>query len=565
MAITRDALIPASLRGYQRSWLTTDLVAGATLAAVAIPECMGYSSIAEVPVIAGLYTIIFPAIIFALLGASKLLVVGADSATAAVISAGVASLGIAGLAPRSNAWLAYCGAIALITGVMLLVARLLRLGFIGDFLPASVLIGFLAGVGVQVLTGQIPSMLGIHKEHGSWLSQQWHTITSLGVIHWQTAAFAIGTLIIIVGFKRFLPRVPGELVAVALSIVVATLTNASAHGVDVVGSVTGGLPPFGIPQGVQLSANLGAISTIAFSCLVLIIAQSAATSRSFAMKHGDTADVNRDIIGLSAANITAALTGTFVVNGSPTKTQILDGQKGKTQVANLTMAAIALLVVLFFTGLLTNMPHATLGAIVFLIGIDLIDVEGLKRIRSRRMDEFIIAIITAVVVCAVGVEQGIILAIVVSLGELVRRQYKPKDYLITLDDAGKLAYLEATPGLQSAPGLLVFRYNAELFYANASRFVDDIHFLIEAAPDPVRWLILEAGSLTDIDYSAGLTLEGLLDFTDARGITVALARPDVSLIETLETYGLTDRITKEHIFGKLSDAYAAFLADQRTT
>ena len=165
------------------------------------------------------------------------------------------------------------------------------------------------------------------------------------------------------------------------------------------------------------------------------------------------------------------------------------------------------------------------------------------------------------IVCAVGVEQGIILAIVVSLGELVRRQYKPKDYLITLDDAGKLAYLEATPGLQSAPGLLVFRYNAELFYANASRFVDDIHFLIEAAPDPVRWLILEAGSLTDIDYSAGLTLEGLLDFTDARGITGALARPDVSLIETLETYGLTDRITKEHIFGKLSDAYAAFLAD----
>ncbi len=562
MTITRDSLVPESLRGYQRSWLTTDLVAGATLAAVAIPECMGYSSIAQVPVIAGLYTIIFPAIIFALLGASKLLVVGADSATAAVLSAGVAALGIAGLTPQTNEWLAYCGAIALITGALLLVARLLRLGFIGDFLPASVLNGFLAGVGVQVLTGQLPAMLGITKEHGSWLVQQWHTMTSLGSVHWQTAAFAVGTLVIIVGLKRLLPRVPGALVAVVLSIVVATVTDASAHGVAVVGSVPGGLPPFGIPQGVQLSSNLGAISTIAFSCLVLIVAQSAATSRSFAMKRGDMADVNRDIIGLGAANITAALTGTFVVNGSPTKTQILDGQKGKTQVAHLTMAAIALMVVLFFTGLLTNMPHATLGAIVFLIGIDLIDVAGLKRIRSQRMDEFVIALITAAVVCAVGVEQGILLAIVVSLGELVRRQYRPKDYLITLGEDGKIAYIAATPGMQSAPGLLVFRYDAELFYANASRFVDDIHVLIEAAPDPVRWLILEAGSLTDIDYSAGLTLEGLLDFTDARGITVALARADVSLIETLDKYGLTKRITKDHIYSKLSEAHAAFLADQ---
>lgn len=562
MAVTRDSLVPMALRGYQRSWLTTDLVAGATLAAVAIPECMGYTSIAQVPVVTGLYTVIFPTIIFALLGCSRLLVVGADSATAAILAAGLASLGIAGLTPYSNQWLAYCGAIALITGVMLFVARLLRLGFIGDFLPASVLIGFLAGVGVQVLSGQIPAMLGISKGSGNWFEQQWHTLTSLGSIQWETFGFAAGTLLIIVGFKRFVPRVPGAIIAVVLSIAISAAINASANGVDVVGSVTGGFPPVGAPEGVAWSANISGMSAIAFSCLVLIVAQSAATSRSFAMKHGDPVDINRDIIGLGAANITAAFTGTFVVNGSPTKTQILDSQKGKTQVANLTMAAIVLLVVLFFTGLLTDMPKATLGAIVFLIGIDLIDVAGLKRIRSRRMDEFVIAIITAVVVCAVGVEQGIILAIVISLLELIRRQYKPKDYLITLGSDGKPTYLDATPGSQSAPGLLVFRYDAELFYANANRFVDDIHSLIEAAPDSVRWLILEAGSLTDIDYSAGLSLDHLIDFTDARGITFALARPDASLLDTLDKYGLKERINHEHIYGNLTDAYAAFLADQ---
>ena len=283
----------------------------------------------QTPVVTGLYTVIFPTIIFALLGSSRLLVVGADSATAAILAAGLASLGIAGLTPNSAEWLAYCGAIALITGVMLLVARLLRLGFIGDFLSASVLIGFLTGVGVQVLTGQIPSMLGIPKGTGNWLEQQWHTLSSLGSTQWETFAFAAGTLIIIVGFKRFIPRVPGAIVAVVLSIAISAAVDASAHGVAVVGSVTGGFPPVGVPQDVSWSANIGGMSAIAFSCLVLIVAQSAATSRSFAMKHGDPVDVNRDILGLGGANLAAAFTGTFVVNGSPTKTQILDSRRAR--------------------------------------------------------------------------------------------------------------------------------------------------------------------------------------------------------------------------------------------
>ncbi len=447
--------------------------------------------------------------------------------------------------------------------MLLLVARLLRLGFIGDFLSASVLIGFLTGVGVQVLTGQLPDMLGIPKGTGNWFQQQWHTLTSLDSIQWETFAFALGTLTIIVGFKRFFPRVPGAIIAVLLSIVVSTAVDASANGVSVVGSVTGGFPqPLGVPQGVDWTAQLGGLTTIAFSCLILIVAQSAATSRSFAMKHGDPVDVNRDIVGLGGANLAAGLTGTFVVNGSPTKTQILDGQRGKTQVANITMSAIVLLVVLFFTGLLTNMPKATLGAIVFLIGVDLIDVKGLSRVRSRRTDEFVIAVITAVVVCVVGVEQGVILAIVVSILELIRRQYRPKDYLVTLDARGEPAYRQAAPGAQSAPGLVVFRYDAELFYANANRFVDDVEALITHAPDPVRWFVLDAGSLDDVDYSAGLSLGALLDFLDARGITFALARADESLLSTLEGYGLTQRIDPSHVYGNLTDAVTAFGAGQ---
>jgi high affinity sulfate transporter 1 len=548
---------PLALRGYQRSWLVADIVAGTTLSAVAIPEVMGYTSIAQTPVATGLYTVIFPTAVFALLGASRLLVVGADSATAAILSAGLGAAAIAGVTPNSEQWVAYTSFIALICGVLLVLARVFRLGFLGDFLSTSVLIGFLTGVGVQVATGQIPDMLGIPKGSGGWLEQQWHVLMSLGDTSVTTFAFAAATLVIIVVFKRFAPKVPGAIVAVVLLIVVSALTDASTHGVAVVGSVERGFPPIGLPDGIDL-ANWETCTAIAVSCVILIIAQSAATSRSFAMKHGRSVDVNRDIVGLAGANVAAGLSGTFVVNGSPTKTQILDSQNGRTQVANLTMSAIVLLVALFFTTALTDMPKAVLGAIVFLIGIDLIDIAGLRRVARRRSSEFVIAVLTAVVVCAVGIEQGIVLAIVVSIIEVIRRQYEPRDFVLAVSTTGELGYETATSGKQTEPGLIVFRYDAPLFYANANRFVDDIQALIDAAPDQVRWLILDAGGINDIDYSAGVAVAGLLDYLDAHEITLAVARVDPSLVDTLRAYDLADRIHPGQLIATLDEAMAEF-------
>jgi high affinity sulfate transporter 1 len=555
-----SSLVPVSMRGYKRTWLTSDVVAGLTLAAVAIPECMGYTSIAQTPIVTGLYTIIFPTILFALLGASKLLVVGADSATAAILAAGLASLSISGLTPESPEWVAFCSLTALVCGGMLVLARLLRLGFLGDFLSASVLIGFLTGVGIQVAAGQIPGMLGVPKGTGNWFQQQWAWIQELPDISWTTFAFAAATLVIIQGFKRFLPKVPGAIVAVVLLITVSAATDASAHGVSVVGAVQGGFPPIGLPEGITWS-DVPMVIAVAFSCFILIIAQSAATSRSFAMKHGDRADINRDIVGLAGANLAAGLSGTFVVNGSPTKTEILDGQKGRTQVANLTMSGVVLLVTLFFTSVLKDMPNAVLAAIVFLIGLSLIDVTGLKKIYRRRPSEFWIAAVTGVVVFAVGVEQGIILAIVLSILEIIRRQYKPKDFVVGVSEDGVQSYVSATAGHQSAPGLIIFRYDAELFYANVNQFVDDVEGLVEHAPDPVRWLILDAGALDDVDYSAGISLAGLLDYLDAQQITFAVARADSGLLHTLELYGIRKRIPDDRTFASLADAIDAFEAE----
>jgi high affinity sulfate transporter 1 len=556
-------LMPPALAGYRPAWLRGDVVAGLTLAAVAIPETMGYTSIAKVPVVTGLYTIIFPAVLFGLLGSSRLLVVGADSATAAILASGLAGLGIAGLQPNSPQWLALTSLTALACSALLVIARLLRLGFLGDFLSASVLVGFLSGVGIQVFTGQLPAMLGISKGTGRWFEQQWHTITNLGNVDWATFAFAAGALAIILGFKRFLPKVPGAIVAVILSIVVSAAVHASAHGVAVVGAVQGGFPPVGLPSGIGW-ADVGKVFGVAVSCFVLIIAQSAATSRSFAMRHGQRVDVNRDIIGLSGANLAAGLTGTFVVNGSPTKTQILDEQEGKTQVANITMAILTLLVVLFLTGLLTDMPTSVLGAIVFLIGIDLIDVAGLRRIWIARRSEFAIAALTGVVVFAIGVEQGIIVAIAASLVEMVRRQYRPERFVVGIAADGGPTYTMAKAGLQSLPGLVVFRYDADLFYANANQFSDDVQSLIQAAPDPVRWLVLDCSSIPDVDYSAGVALDGLIAFVHNHGAVFALAALDPELRATLTQEGVLPMLNVDHIYDSVPDAVAAFRAAPAT-
>jgi high affinity sulfate transporter 1 len=552
-------LAPPWLRGYQRAWLRTDILAGTTLAAVAIPETMGYTTIAQMPVVTGLYTVLLPTVVFALLGSSALLVVGADSATAAVLAAGLAALSISGLTPDSPKWVAFAGLVALVTAAMLVLARLLRLGFIGDFLSASVLVGFLSGVGVQVLSGQIPSMLGIPKGDGGWLEQQWDLLTSLSEANGPTCAFAAGAVLVIVGARRFFPSVPGAIVAVVGSIALSSALDVGSDGVALVGEVAGGAPPLGLPEGIGLD-DVPAVLGVSFSCFVLIIAQSAATSRSFAVKHGQRVDVNRDLVGLAGANVAAGLSGTFVVNGSPTKTQILDTQKGRTQVANLTMSAVVLVVLLFATALLADMPEAVLASIVFLVGIDLVDVQGLRRIRSQRLDEFLIAALTAAVVVLVGVQEGIVLAVVLSILGIIRRQYRPSDFVVGVDKDGVPTYQPVAPGAQTLPGLIVFRYDAELFYANANQFSDHVQTLVEQAPDPVRWLVLDCTSLSDVDYSAAMSLARLRDYLHARHAAFVLAGPDPALLDALRTTGVLDTIAEEHILPTVHDAVEAYRA-----
>ena len=558
-----SAVVPRFLRGYQARWLGADVLAGLTLSAVAIPEVMGYTAITHTPIVTGLYTLLLPLIVFAVFGSSKLLVVGGDSATAAVLAGGLATAGLLGASPGSTRWVALCALTAFVTGVLLLVARLLRLGFLGDFLSAPVLIGFLSGVGIQVATDQIPALLGVARGSGNWLEGQWAWISQLGRVSVPTLAYGLATVAIIVVSKRWVPRIPGTVVAVAGLLVVASVSRASGYGVDVVGTVNGGIPPLALPDGLSLS-DMGAVSVTALACVFIIITQSAATARSFAMKAGDHADVNRDIVGLAAANLAAGLTGTFVVNGSPTKTQIVDDARAHTQLANLVVAGVTLVVLVFVTGLLAELPHAVLAGVVFVIGIGLVDGHGLRSIWRRRPSEFVVAVVTALCVVVWGVGVAIVVAIVLSLITVIVRQYNAPSFVLTKRNEGGYDYHRAVAGTQSASGLIVFRFDSQLFFANATMFCARAETVVVNAPDPVRWFILDCAGIPDIDYSAGRTLGDLVRFLHARSIHVILARPEPALLATLDRYGLMAEIRPESIFSDLDAAVAAFTASPRS-
>lgn len=548
------------MRGYKLGWLRADVLAGVSLAAVAIPEAMGYSSIAQVPLGAGLYSLILPAIVFALVGASRLMVVGADSATAALLASGIAGLGVAGLAPSTSQWLAWAGLIALITGAMLLVAWVLRLGFLGDFLSTAVLTGFLAGVGVLVVTEQVPGLLGIEHAHGTHVWGKWaYVFTHLGDVRWEATAFGGVTVAGLFLVKRLRPQLPMPILVVVGAIVAVMVFDLSS--VPTIGPVDSGLPTISFPAMDQILSKTPELLTVSFGCLLVILAQSAATARSFAQRHGDRVDVNRDILGLAAANVSAAVSGTFVVNGSPTKTAVLDQQRGRSQIANVAMAVATIVVVAFASPALAHLPEAVLAGVVFVVGLELIHVGAFVSIWRIRRVEFAIAIITTGMVVGFGVLTGIVAAMVLSLLQMIHRQYRPERFVVGLSPEGEREYEAAKPGQQTLPGLIVFRYDADLFYANVGRFSDDVTALVKGAPDPVVWLVLDCSAMSDVDYSATRSLQSLIGFVHSVGARFVLAGVSPELRESLETARIMTTISADHVFPGVGTAIRAFRSE----
>ena len=546
------------LRPLQRAGVVRDALAGVTLAAMDIPQVLGYSKIAGMPVVTGLYSLLLPLVAFAAFGSSRYLVVAADSATAAIFADGVSGMAT----PAGARYVALAGMVAMLTAGILLVARLLRLGFIADFLSRTVLVGFLTGVGFQVGISVLNEMLGLQVDSHRSVVQLWEVLRGLPRVHLPTVVLSVSILAFVLLLRRFAPKVPGALVAVVAAIAASAAWDFAGHGIATIGPVAGGLPHLGLTALLSLRVmsrkEVELLLTVSGSCAVMILTQSAATARIYAAKHYEKVDENIDLYGLSAANAAAALSGGFVVNGSPTQTAMMEDAGGKSQMAQLATAVVVGVVLLFLTGQLEHLPTCVLGAMVFLVALRLIDFGELRNILAESPQEYALAVMTAAVVVLVGVEEGIVLAMVVSLMRVVRHDYHPHSGVLQANPDGSWNLVPAAPHVVTEPGLVLYRFGAELFYANAGRFIEEVSQVVQPMPSAVKWVVVDAEAMTHLDYTAARVLQGLKKTLDQAGVELAFARVPWDLRSDFDRHHVTEMIGPERFFNRLHDAIAAF-------
>ncbi len=540
----------------ERSRVPAEALAGLTLAAVGIPEVLGYAKIAGMPLVTGLYTMLLPMAAFAVLGSSRHLVVAADSATAVILAAALTGLAAAG----SEQYVRLAGLAALLTGGMLLAARLARLGFLANFLSRTVLVGFLTGVGIQVAAGQLPDMLGVTATGRQTLPKLVNTVRALPHVHWADVAVSIAVIVVVVAARWINRRIPGLLIAVIIAIIVSWAADLARHGVAVIGNIPRGLPSLGLPALGWHDA--AALLGLAVSMFVVILAQSAATSRAYAAKYEEPFSEDTDLVGLGAANAAAAFSGTFVVNGSPTKAQIVDSAGGRGQLSQLTASAVVLIVLVLLTGPLRYLPDAALAAVVFLIAVELVDVKGMRRILAVRKHEFAVALLTAAAVVVLGVEYGIVLAIIASIVDHLRHSYSPLNSVLVKSPEGHWQPVPCGPGARTEEGLVVYRFGTSLYYANASRLLDDVATLVSHG-GPLRWLVIDCAAIGDVDYTASTMLAEVVEHVHQHHVHLALSSVLGPVRRELNRYCISKALGQDAYFDTPGEALEAFHSTAR--
>ncbi|MGZ7068037.1 MAG: SulP family inorganic anion transporter [Methanobacterium sp.] len=537
-----------------KSSVRTEIIAGLILAAIGIPEVMGYAKIAGMPVITGLYTILIPLFVFAIFCSSRHLIVGADSATAAILISILAPIVVIG----SPNYVTLVSMVALLCGLFLLLARLFKLGFIANFMSRTVLVGFLTGVGAQIAISQLSSMFGLTGGGGgeSSIIKLAYFFTHMGEINIITLSISITIIISVLGFKLISPKFPGALIAVIATIVASYSLDLTKFGVSIVGNVPGGLPSFTLPY-LTINEFYTAI-TAAGACFVVIIAQSTATSRAYAFQYSENVDENKDILGLALANVTAGLTGTFVVNGSPTKTEITESSGSRTQLASIVTSFVVLIVLLFLTKPISFLPEATLGTVVFLIGLNMIDIKGLKDIRIKMISEYYLAIITALTVILFSVFWGIIISILLSMFLHLSHSYKAGNSMLIKNKDEKWIYAPIEYGKSTEDGLIIYRFNRDLYYANSDLLRHQIIKLVKEADKPLKWFLLDTSGFEEIDYTSIDVLKEVHHELSKRNIKFVMIITVPQLRDQLEHLGLIKMMGEENVYSSVLEALEAF-------
>jgi SulP family sulfate permease len=546
--------IPPTLREYRASWLGADVLSGLTLVAVALPSQMATAQLANLPVVVGLDAFVAGSVLYAILGTKRSLAVGADSTIAPVLAVGVASVAAAGTPGYAPAM----ALTALLVGAVLVVLGLCRLGWISEFLSTPVITGVLAGIAVEIVVRQIPIILGISDTGTTTIGRIRGTINQLDHTNLWSVGIAIVVLVIIVTAARINFRLPGALFGLVLSIVAVKVFGlATNHGVAVIGAVHGGLPQVRLPSGSwgQLRRLFGTVVTVAFLCVV----QTAATVRESGVGPTATArDFDRDLIGIGAGSVASGLLGAFAVDASPPNTAITTASGTRSQLTNTMSAVVVLGVVLVLTAPLTYLPLATLSATLIFIAAKLFRVSELRRIFRFDYLEFALAATALLVVALAGIEQGVLVAMFLSLADRTWRSFRPRDTVLGREP-GTDRWIPVDIGHPSeqVPGLLVYLVYAPLWYANADYLRLRIRHLLDAASDPVHTVVLDADGMSDIDYTGLQVLRELVGELDQRGIAIGIARASHLVHYDLKQGAILQRLGPDHLFVSVEDAVTA--------
>ena len=546
---------------YKSSWLRHDLIAGLTIWAVLVPEAMAYAGIAGVPPIMGLYTLPLPLFFYTIFGTSRTLVVGPDSAACLISASAVGALAACGAAE----YLALTTAMAIAVGVFLIVFGTLRMGWIADFISIPVMASFLEGVVLVTIIGQVPKLFGIGGgDGGNFFQRLLEIVQGLPDTNLITLTLGLGSIVLIVAISRYVSKFPAALTTIILAIVAVSALNLTTKGVDVVGTLSTGLPPMSLPD-VSLIEYMAVIPG-ALAILLLGYIETVGAAAGAASKEGGRIDPDQELVALGTANLGAGLSSGFVVAGSLSKTSVAMGAGGKTQISHVVSGILAIATLLVLMPLFTNLPDATLAAIVIVAMVGLDQTAKLKKAMKFSRTEFVLGMACFIGVLTLGVLEGVGLGVVLSLLVMIKKACRPGTAVLGRVPGERTYYRDVRRRVdaETIPGLLIFRFDARLIFFNCNFFASQVKRCIAEAREPVKTVLIDAEAMNDIDITGADCLITLNTELNRRNIVMFLTHVRDPLRDKMHRMGVVDAIGSGHIYETTRDGVDAFVASRKT-
>lgn len=539
------------LRSYESSWLRPDLIAGLVLAAILVPQGMAYAELAGLPAVTGLYTTIACLVGYAVFGPSRVLVLGPDSSISPLIFAAITPLVLAGDDPGKAIVLA--GMLAVLVGLIEIALGLGKLGFVAGLLSKEVQVGYMNGLGITIIVGQLPKLFGFSTDADGFVDEVRQFVTNLDSTDTTTLVLGAAVLAVLLVLPRFTTKIPAVLIAVVGATVVSAWFDLAAEGVKVTGALPQGVPTPSIPW--TSAADVGPLLLAAVGITLVSLTDTIATATSFAARRGDEVDADQEMVGMGASNIAAGLFGGFAISTSGSRTAVAEQSGAKSQLTGVVGAGVVLLLLLAFPSLLADLPQTALAAVVIAAALSLMDFSVLRRYVRVRRSAVVLSIIATVGVVLFGVLQGILVAVILSILLFFRRSWWPHgEVLGRVDELGGWHSTERYTDSEQLPGIVVYRWEAPLFFANSNIFLEQIRTLVrEQQPG---WVVLQCEAVTDVDLTAADMLRRLDEELNAQGIHLAFVELRARLRELVAGYGLHDTLDRDHFYPDIDSALA---------